>query len=441
MIGNYRFACLAMMLAATATVSIGAGIKEEQQPVLYPEVPPEEALAEFEDVLTLQRALELTARLNPELAASEQGVLASEGLVRQSSARPNPELEVEIEDFGGTDSLKGFDAATTSARISQAIELGGKRSRRQHVARAESRLADWDYHETRRNTLAKTSRDFVDVLAAQEKVVLTDSSLALAEDVLLAVDARVKAGKVPELEWNKATVEMSFARIERDRAKRDLEIARKRLVANWGGGPPRFLNAAGSLGSIQDLGPADALVATLELAPEVARWTDERAVSRGELALAQAERTPNITLSAGVSRSEENGAFSLIAGFSVPLPLFDRNAGAIEAAYHNALGIEHKQRMARLTAETTLSDILGRIETARIEALAIRDALLPTAQHAFDAAEAGYQEGKFGFLDVIDAQRTLNEARTRQLDAAVAYHQAVIDLECLTGTPLVVFHE
>ncbi len=457
MTGSRRLARLVLMLATTATVSIGAEIKNEQKQV--PDTLPlecdltsleksvslarasEEPRTESENVLTLQNALALTLRLNPGLAASEQDVLASEGLVQQSRARPNPELELEVEDFGGTDSMKGFDAAKTTARISQPFELGGKRRHREAVANAEARLVDWDYNETRRNKLAKTKRDFVNVLAAQEKLVLTDSSLALAETVLMTVDARVKAGKVPELEGNKATVEVSFARIERNRATRELEIVRKRLVANWGSGTPRFLNAEGSLGLIQDLDAPEALATTLDLTPEVARWTDALAASQGELALAKAQRTPDITLSAGVSRSEEEGSFSLVAGLSVPLPLFDRNVGNVEAAYRNTLSLEHKQRMARLDAETALGDILGQIETARTEAVAIRDALLPTAQQAFDAAEAGYQEGKFGFLDVLDAQRTLNEARTRQLDATTAYHQAVIDLECLTGTSLVTFDE
>ena len=457
MTGSHRLARLVLTLATTATVSIGAEIKNEQKQVRDPlslerdllsleqsvslALAPEEPRTESENVLTLQQALAFTLRLNPGLAASEQDVLAAEGLVRQSKALLNPELELEVEDFGGTDSMKGFDAATTTARLSQPFELGGKRRHREDVAKAEARLVDWDYNETRRNKLAKTKRDFVNVLAAQEKLVLTDSSLALAETVLMTVDARVKAGKVPELEGNKATVEVSFARIERDRATRELEIARKRLVANWGSGTPRFLNAEGSLGLIRDPDATEALAATLDFTPEVARWTDALAASQGELALAKAQRRPDITLSAGVSRSEEDGAFSLVVGLSVPLPLFDRNSGNIDAAHYNTLSIEHKQRMARLDAETALGDILGQIETARTEAVAIRDALLPTAQQAFDAAEAGYQEGKFGFLDVLDAQRTLNEARTRQLDATTAYHQAMIDLECLTGTPVVTFLE
>jgi outer membrane protein, heavy metal efflux system len=62
--------------------------------------------------------------------------------------------------------------------------------------------------------------------------------------------------------------------------------------------------------------------------------------------------------------------------------------------------------------------------------------VLPGAQRAFDAASEGYRQGKFGFLEVLDAQRTLFEARGRYLEALAAYHKAVAEVERLIGEPL-----
>jgi len=133
MTGSHRLARLASTLAAAATVSAQADIT---QPSLPAPIPP--AVQERE--LTLQHALRLSLQLNPELAASAQDVRAAEALERQSAARPNPELELEVEDFGGTDDRRGFDAATTTARISLPVELGGRRSRRRRpdTSRASS---------------------------------------------------------------------------------------------------------------------------------------------------------------------------------------------------------------------------------------------------------------------------------------------------------------
>ena len=434
MTGSHRLARLASTLAAAATVSAQADIT---QPSLPAPIPP--AVQERE--LTLQHALRLSLQLNPELAASAQDVRAAEALERQSAARPNPELELEVDDFGGTDDRRGFDAATTTARISLPVELGGKRSRRREVASAEFRLASWEHEAMRRDKVAQTRRDFVDVLAAQERVALGEESLSLAEALLANVDARVKAGKIPDLERSKAEVEVSSARIERDRVRRELEVHRRRLASNWGDRAARFPKAAGSLETFREIGSTNALSANLELAPEVARWADEIAASRARLAVEEASRTPDVTLSAGVSRAEEDGSTAFVAGLSIPLPLFDRNAGNVEAAREAARGFEHRLRAARLSAEIALAEILDQIETGRAEAVALRDTLLPAARQAFEAAQTGYEQGKFAFIDVIDAQRTLAEARARHLDALANYHKAHIELERLTGAPLESLYE
>ncbi|MBI2442119.1 MAG: TolC family protein, partial [Lentisphaerae bacterium] len=201
-------------------------------------------------VLTLRRALELALMHNPELAAAAHEVRAAEGNVRQAGALPNPELEVTAEDVGGSSDPA---AAQITMRLSQAIELGGKRNKRREVARSEARLSGWEYEAKRLDVLTQTRKGFVDVLSAQEQLALAESVLILAEDVRRVASERVKAGKVPPLEETKAGVEVSLARITRDRVKRDLDTARKLLAATWGHTTPVFTEAAGALESATDI--------------------------------------------------------------------------------------------------------------------------------------------------------------------------------------------
>lgn len=449
------FARVALALALTAS-AIAVRADEQKEQTAWPDPRPlgrdipiqrgqtssespggqEPAQREAAGPLTLREALALAARLNPGLAASAHDVLAAEGNARQAGVLPNPELEIEAEDFGGTDARKGYDGATTTAGISQQLELGGKRSKRQSVARAEARLTGWDYEAARLDVLTRTKQAFVDVLAAQGQLALAEASLMLAEDVRKSAAERVKSGKVPELEETKAAVEVSSAGIARDRAKRELDVARKLLVSNWGGSTPRFANVVGSLDVDGGAASPDALAASVERSPEVARWIDARLAAAELLSLAKAQRIPDIAVKVGVSRFEEDGTHAAVAAVSLPLPLFDRNAGGIVAAQHAVAAAEQKERAARLLAATSLAEIRGRLDTTRLEAMAIRDGLLPAAQKAFDAAQTGYREGKFGHLEVLDAQRTLNEAKARYLEVLAAYHKAAADVERLTGIPL-----
>jgi cobalt-zinc-cadmium efflux system outer membrane protein len=190
------------------------------------------------------------------------------------------------------------------------------------------------------------------------------------------------------------------------------------------------------LEAVREVPALETFSARLDNVPDVARWNEELAWGKESLALAKAERIPNIGVSAGVSRFEEDGTYAGTVGFSMPLPLFDRNTGGILAAKHQSTRAEFEQRAARLRVTTDLVEAHSRLAMALAEAVASKTELLPGAQQAFDAAQTGYREGKLGYLDVLDTQRTLSEAKARYLDVLAAFHKAVADVERLTGTPL-----
>ncbi len=391
---------------------------------------------EPDGVLTLPRALELALMHSPELAASAHGVLAAEGNARQAGVLSNPELELEAGEFGGSGARNGYEGAETSVRLTQTLELGGKRGKRRSVAQLEARLAGWDYEAKRLDVITLTEQAFVDVLLAQGQFALAESLLVVAEDVGKAAAERAASGKVPLLEKTKAGVEVATARIARDRAQRGLDTARNRLAASWGGTRPVFKAAGGDLDTVATVPPLERLSPLLENMPEVARWNEDVAKARESLALAHAMRHPDIGISAGISRFEEDGTFAGTAALSLPLPLFDRNSDGIISAKHQASRADYEQRAAHLRATTALVDAYSRLETARTEALTTQAELLPGAQRAFDTAQAGYREGKYGHLEMLDTQRTLNEAKTRYLDVLAAYHKAAADVERLIGAPL-----
>lgn len=431
------------------------------------------------EIIMIGQVLELARLQNPELVAMWHNARAAEGAAWQAGAWPNPELELEAAEFGGwgtrperagfthlsesggssgtlTDPAwqryatalneermarqengnprKGYNAAQTTVRLSQSVELGGKRNKRQRVAQSEARLAVWEYEAKLLDVLTQAKKAFVDVLLAQGQLDLAESLLVLADDVRKAAAERVKAGKVALLEETRAGIEVANARIVRDGAKRELDTARRCLAASWGGRTSAFKAADGDWGIVRNVPAMEACLARLDATPEVACWNEEVVLARASLAAAKAERIPDLNVSAGISRFEEDGSYAATAAFSLPLPLFDRKAGGILAAEHLATRAEHERNAVRLRAMTALAEAHNRLETARGTALTIKTELLPGAQQAFDAAQTGYREGKFGHLDVLDSQRTLSEAKVRYLNVLASYHKAAADVERLTGT-------
>lgn len=120
-------------------------------------------------------------------------------------------------------------------------------------------------------------------------------------------------------------------------------------------------------------------------------------------------------------------------GLEVPLQFFDRNQAGVMASKHQLAQAQIEQHAARIKLDAALYEAYKALLAARSVVKLLQADALPNVQKAFDAANLGYQEGKFDYLDVLDAQRTLFEAKGRYIEALKAYHQAVTNIERLIG--------
>ncbi len=388
------------------------------------------------DHLTMASAMALALKKNPSLAGFSAEIRARDAAALQAGLLPNPELGVEMENFGGKDALEGVDGAETTIAYSQLVELGGKRGNRRKVAALDKTLAEWDYQSKKLDVLAATAKAFVEVLVAQEQVALNGDLLKLAEQTTTAVSEKVDAGKVSPVEKSRAQIELAAARTEANKAVRELEAARRRLAGFWGGEHADFGRAVGQLGDISALPDEESLKAFLSNNPDLARWAAELERSEAALRLARSEAVPDLTLSAGVRNFQETDDNAFVAGFSIPIPFFNRNQGGVTEARVRIDKAQAEQQAAKVNLATGLSDIWQHLAATYTEVVGLRDEILPGAQATYAATELGYREGKFDFLQMLDAQRTLFTVERQYLLSLGAYHLASTDLERLVGVPL-----
>ncbi len=386
--------------------------------------------------LGIADAMALTLLDSPELAVFAWEIRAQEAALIQAALYPNPQLEVEIEDFGGSGDFSGFGASQTTISLGQTILLGGKLSKRVTVARLERDLAGWDYEAARVEALTRLASAFVQTLADQERLALAQEIEALARRVFSAVSERVEAGKVSPVERTRARIELAQATLDRQRAQRALAAARHRLAANWGSVSPGFDRAVGELARVQVPPPAEELADRLRHNPDLARWATELALRSAVIRLARADRVPDVTLFAGPKLLEGTDETAFTAGASIPLPLFDRNQGGILEARIRHAQARSLRRAAEVRVRIDLAAFHQALDAAYVEIRAIRDDVEPSARAAFQAAEEAFRQGKIGALELLDSQRTLFGVRRQYVEALAAYHQAVIAVERLIGSPL-----
>lgn len=389
-------------------------------------------------LLTLEAALALTMQQNPELRAGVWGERASEGNLLQAGLLPNPELEIEAEEFGGTGELEEFEAVEVSFGISQLIELGGKRSRRESVAGLERDVAGWELEMLRLELWRDTATEFVAVLAQQRRLELAQLTLELSREVLENVSERVAAGKVPPLERTRAEVDLATQILSVEQEQSTLNRVRLGLASRWGSNVALFdsLDSRG-FDSLDVAVPGlNALAALLPENPELKRWETQIELQRASIDLEEALGVPDLTVGAGLSYFAESDDVGLHAGLSIPLPLFDRNQGAIMAARAELLQAEEQHRASLIRLHRELEDAHLELATRAREVEVLRETLLPAAEKAYQVAQAGYVDGKFAYLEVLDAQRTLFEAQVRAIDAFEGFHSAFVRCEALIGTSL-----
>ena len=379
--------------------------------------------------LTLKAALALTRVHNSELAIMGREVGAADAAVLQSEVLPNPELSATWEEVGKS-------SRSTSLQISQLVELGGKRSARIRAAGLGKDAATAEYEAKRIDVLTRAAQAFIDVLAGQRRKQLSDQAVALASQAAEAVGKRVTAGKVSPVEETKARLEAGAARIEAEQAGRELASARTRLTAFWGNSAPRFTEAVGDLEMLVVVPPLEQLTLRARSNPERTRSIAEVARRSALLDGERAKRIPDITLGAGVQRAQDNRENLPLLTLSMPLPFFDRNQGNVLEAIRRVEKARDEQSFSDTRLESELGQTYERLKAVEMEVKTLRDELLPGAKSAFDAATTGYQLGKFGFLDAIDAQRTLFQSNQQYVKALAEYHRAVADIERLTGEPL-----
>jgi len=127
------------------------------------------------------------------------------------------------------------------------------------------------------------------------------------------------------------------------------------------------------------------------------------------------------------------GDQALMAGISIPIPVFNRNQGNIEKARHEVVKAESDAAATKLTARNSAFQAHEDMINAYRQADILKSTILPAAEKAFRLAREGYRAGKFAYLEVLDSQRTLFETRAQYIAALRDYHKARAETERLTA--------
>lgn len=258
------------------------------------------AMPRMGTTISFGEAALLALENNPGLKPFNPALRAADGNILQASLRPNPTIDGQVENIGGTGANRGFDAAESTLAVGQLIERKGKRQARRDVQLAEKALVFSDYEIARRDLFTEVGKAYAQALAAQEKVALYADFVTLNESFLPEIDKRIEAGKVTAVERVRARTAVTTARLAGQQAQREFRTASLRLAATWGSTAPGFTAVEGRLGGLPSLADQASLERRLINHPAYRKDSREISKSQAENRLAQIKGKPEVTVRGGV---------------------------------------------------------------------------------------------------------------------------------------------
>lgn len=397
-------------------------------------LPPTRALAQDAEArtsvqtLSLRDALSRASGTDPALAAANARAQAAEASVRQADVRPNPTLGLMVENLptlGGGDILGRTETTLT---YEQRIERGGDRPARVSLARAEGALVAATARVRRLDRLEQVQKTWAEALAAEADVRIARERLDLAERFQTEVQRRVTAARDPLFAGARAEAELAQAQIDFDQAEIAARVAKISLAKFWDGMADFNLGDA----AFEDTNAARILADGVAQA-DLDIFLAQRDIAVARVAVEQARRTQDATVSVGVRHFWEGQNLGLVVGGSIPLGRYDQNRGAIDRARAEGLAAEGDLAATRIDREREIARLQVQLSASASQARRIAEETLPQAERAVVLVRDGFNRGGFTYNDVISAQTALLETRARRVAVLKQFHIDRARLDRLTG--------
>ena len=325
--------------------------------------------------------------------------------------------------------------AERNMTLSQPLEWPGKRASRQDAADAGLAGATVGLEESKLNLIAEVKTAFYDLLLAERTVDLLQQNLEIVQEVARIVKARVRSGEGPQFEAVKADVEVLKAKQEMTKAKNAVRVKLVGLDTLTAGALGTRYRVQGDFRSIRDrLDPEQMASRDLSQHPTLKR--QGKLVEQAEFTVSKERqsRMPDVTLFGGYAR--EVGREAVVAGLSVPTPLWYRQQGHIATA----LGTQRKEEAELIRARNDLTRAINQhareAETAQDQILVYEEGLLKQAQEALRIAQLSFRQGASSLLDVLDAQRVQRQITVDYNLARFELSLALTRFERALGGPL-----
>lgn len=374
---------------------------------------------------------------NPDLGAAYLRIVQAQAQAKIVGATLYPQV-----DFGADAAHQGVvgggsgESYGLSLGASYEIDLWGRNRADRAAARAQVEASELNRETVALTLTAGVATSYLQVLSLRERLAVARLNLALAEDVLELVEARARFGSASPLELAQQRAAVASQRAGLPPLEQQEREARATLALLLGVPPQGFDVQARGLEDLRMPQVRAGLPAELlQRRPDIRAAEMQLVIAQADIAIARAALFPSLRLSGSLSSRgdslsvlfSQDPSYSIAAALAMPI----FNAGRFSAA-RDAAEARHEElllgyRGVILTALSDVDTVLGDLE-ALAEQAHWQEETLRQAEVTLELAQARYRAGAADLLTVIDAQRTLYQARDQEAQLRVLRLQATVEL-------------
>ncbi|HAT1722175.1 TPA: TolC family protein [Legionella pneumophila] len=382
--------------------------------------------------LTFKQALGIAYRNNPELQAEIDKAQAMRGAFIQSGLYPNPQLTLTAENFGGSGSYSSYEAAETTVSITQPIPLGGRLKYLKKATYADYLASLAQINVQKAALYMAVGGAYVDAFYAVQWYQVTRKLVRLNQDIVTAINKRVKAGVGAELDLRLAQIRLGDARIQEQKAGRDALFLRAKLARLLGNG----LRVDRPL---IDKGLPDVALNWSELlkkvpqSPQMLQMQLQLQAKRAAITAAKKSVWPDLNIQLGSRHFEDDDSNAAVMSVFADVPVYNRNQGKILTAEAQYSQTTYEFQGTRLEVRQNAYNAFLQAQQTKYEAQLVTKSLLPLARKSIKLAQDGYQMGRYTYIELSTSLNNLYEEERHYQQAHADFHKALIQLTGLLG--------
>jgi outer membrane protein TolC len=393
--------------------------------------------------LVLTEAVKQALDRNPDIQRLQHRLRAVEAKAKQAPYLDDPQIAFQLGGVPLSNPTSLNQADANSIGIRQMFPFFGKLGLKEKIAQREANIAEQELHAKQREIISMVKMAYADLFMADRSIEILREQLEILRIVIGATEARYRVGRVTQQDVFKAQLEQSEILNQLIVAEEEINVATVKLNAAMYRPPRTPIQIPG------DLAPGDNMLTIsglddLALASRPELRGAEQEIERAEVMYELADRNrkyPDFMLGWDYMRMPtemKKDRYAAMVNITIPFSPWTAGKRAYEVE-ESLAEIRAAKSNREAIRNMTVKEVAGseaKVRAAKRSLQLFREGLLSQAELSFRSALAAYQSGRVEFVNLLEAQRALREARMGYYKATVSFMQNLADLERTVGRDL-----